>query len=634
VSAEPHQPHGPLVPDAAAVDPAFFRMRESKSRFRLIGAAVERMVITHRVVDLCAAWLLWRLGAGWWAAAWFVASTALHAARLLHLRHWRRRGDRDHERADRWLGIYCVAMGFMWALAFVLAFMQPVAPEHYALTMLCLTLTVDTVFAAGWQPKVFAGWAAPLGLVLGGAWLWRGGDLGFGMAIISVGHLVTMTGFAAAQSKALRRRVSLSIENEQLTSRLRVERDRAEAASHARTRFLAAGSHDLRQPLHALSINAATLSLLSKRLQDPLLSEVSGSIGRALRHSNGVLDGLLDISRLDAGVVRPEPQNVDLALLLVQLRDELAPVAAQRGLALRLEVPRPGMLTAHVDPDLLVRLLRHLAGNALKFTAQGHVVIGAEALPAAAGAATLARLFVDDSGPGIPLESQEQVFEEFSQLGNPSRDRSQGLGLGLAIVRRLSGLMALPLTLTSAPGQGTRFELRIPLAAAQGLPVAAEAPLSGLAVAGVAGVAGVAAGSAMDDHRLRGLRVLAIDDEPDIVRSLVGLLTHMGSDARGASGRDEAVALVAGGFRPDLVIADHRLRGHSGLEAITAVCAYTGPVPALVVTGDTAPQTILQAMSGGYPVIHKPVDGERLARALAALDLKPGSVAAQAPVAD
>jgi signal transduction histidine kinase/ActR/RegA family two-component response regulator len=625
VSAEPQNPHRQtLVPDAAAVDPAFFRMRESKSRFRLIGAAVERMVITHRVVDLCAAWLLWRLGGGWWAVAWFVASTALHMARLAHLRVWRRRGDRDHERADRWLGIYCVAMGFTWALAFVLAFTQPVRPEHYALTMLCLTLTVDTVFAAGWQPKVFAGWAAPLVLVLGGAWLWRGGDLGFGMAIISVGHLMTMTGFAAAQSKALRRRVSLSIENEQLTSRLRVERDRAEAASHARTRFLAAGSHDLRQPLHALSINAATLSLLSKRLQDPLLAEVSGSIGRALRHSNGVLDGLLDISRLDAGVVRPEPQNVDLALLLAQLRDELAPVAAQRGLALRLVVPRPGLLTAHVDPDLLLRMLRHLAGNALKFTAQGHVVIGAEALPAAAGAAgaaASARLFVDDSGPGIPLESQEQVFEEFSQLGNPSRDRSQGLGLGLAIVRRLSNLMALPLTLNSAPGRGTRFELRIPLqAAAQGLPVAAEPPRPGVAVP---------AGAAMDDHRLHGLRVLAIDDEPDIVRSLVGLLTHMGSDARGASGRDEAVALVAGGFRPDLVIADHRLRGHSGLEAITAVCAYTGPVPALVVTGDTAPQTILQAMSGGYPVIHKPVDGERLARALASLDLKPGSLAAE-----
>ncbi len=629
MSAESHQT-GP--PDGAAIDPAFFRMRESKSRFRLIGAAVERLVITHRVVDLCAAWLLWRLGAGGWAVAWFAASTTLHLARLVHLRHWRRRGDMDHERADRGLGIYCAAMGFMWALAFVLAFTQPVRPEHYALTMLCLTLTVDAVFAAGWQPKVFAGWAIPLGLVLGPAWVWRGGDLGFGMAIISVGHLVTMTGFAAAQSQALRRRVGLSIENEQLTSRLRIERDRAEAASHARTRFLAAGSHDLRQPLHALSINAATLSLLSKRLQDPLLSEVSGSIGRALRHSNGVLDGLLDISRLDAGVIRPEAQNVDLSVLLAQLRDELAPVAAQRGLALRLEVPRPGVLTAHVDPDLLMRMLRHLAGNALKFTAQGHVVIGAEALPAAVTAITTppasARLFVDDSGPGIPLESQEQVFEEFSQLGNPSRDRSQGLGLGLAIVRRLSGLMSLPLTLTSAPGQGTRFELRIPLASAaqQGRPVPAEQPPPG--------VAEPAAPAAMDDHRLRGLRVLAIDDEPDIVRSLVGLLTHMGSDARGASGRDEAVALVAGGFRPDLIIADHRLRGHSGLEAISAVCAYTGPVPALVVTGDTAPQTILQAMSGGYPVIHKPVDGERLARALASLDLKPGSLAAQERVAD
>ncbi len=593
-----------------SIDAAAFDARLARSRFQLIGTAVQRMLLTHRLVDLFAAWMLWRLGLGAGAVAWFAASTALHGARWWQLRQWRLDAAPDFPRADRALAVHCLLQAAMWALLLTAAFTQPVGPEHQALTALCLGVAVDAVFTSGWTPAVFARWAALVGAALAAGWAICGGDFGIPIAALVVCFLFAMYGYTGDQYKAMRRRVGLRIENEQLTHTLRVERDRAEAASHARTRFLAAGSHDLRQPLHALSINATTLSLLAQRIADPLLLEVSDSISRALRHSNGVLDGLLDISRLDVGVVRPDLRDMDIAPVLEALRDEFNPIAAQRGLRLAIEVPADRDLVVRSDPDLLLRMLRHLVGNALKFTARGEVRVSA-AMVRSPPASTRVLLSVADTGPGIPSEAHERVFEEFSQLGNPSRDRSQGLGLGLTIVRRISELLGSPLQMHSVPDEGTRMTLSL--------------PAGDHAIAGVTKISAYdeAPPASVDDRPLQGLRVLAIDDEPEIVRSLHGLLTHLGGDARGAEGRDEAVALVKAGFRPDLIIADHRLRGHTGLEAIAAVCEHTGVLPALVVTGDTAPQALQSAMAGGYPVIHKPVDGLRLARALAAMDVKP-----------
>ncbi len=603
--------------------------RMARSRFRLIGAAVDRMLITHRLVDLFAAWMLWRLGAPALAVGWLVVSTALHGTRWWQLRRWRRSGALDHAAADRVLDVHCLLQGMSWTMLLVLAFVHPVGPEHYALSVLFMGVAVDAVFTSGWRPTVFARWAIPAGIALVGGWAWRGGEIGVGLSVLGVGYLLALHGYAKAQTQALRRRVGLTIENEQLTDKLRIERDRAEAASQSRTRFLASGSHDLRQPLHALSINATTLSLLARRLANPVLSEVSESIGRSLRQSNAVLDGLLDISRLDAGLVRAEPVDLSLSELLDELRTEWAPTAAQRGLALHIHIQPGATRLVHTDTDLLARLLRHVVGNALKFTVRGEVRITAEA----EGDEGLL-LRIDDTGPGIPVQDHERVFEEFSQLGNPSRDRSQGLGLGLAIARRLATLLGATLALRSARGEGTHIELRLPLATPASSPAQAprqealpsrqthpaDSPVAAPTV--LAAPTEPAAEALMDTRLLDGLRVLAIDDEPEIVRSLNGLIAHLGGDARGAAGRDEAVMVVAGGFRPHLIIADHRLRGHTGLDAIAAVCALTGAVPALLVTGDTAPQALKQAMASGYPVIHKPVDGARLAHALAALNIK------------
>jgi signal transduction histidine kinase len=249
--------------------------------------------------------------------------------------------------------------------------------------------------------------------------------------------------------------------------------DRERAASAAKTRFFAAASHDLRQPLQALAINASTLALLARQQGDARISRLAADIDLALHHTNQLLDGLLDLSQLDAGALRPACIDLDLPAWLDGVVAEFAPLAAQRGLGLaRLPSlpagPQPGdarpgagaALRAHTDPGLLRRVLHNLVANALKFTDQGAVTL--QAGVAADGRITVA---VVDSGVGIPLHEQARVFDEFHQVPGPA---AGGLGLGLAIVRRLCGLLGLGLQLTSQPGQGTQVLLSLPPARGAG----------------------------------------------------------------------------------------------------------------------------------------------------------------------
>jgi signal transduction histidine kinase len=572
-----------------------FETRVGHEHFRIVSAAIRRLPVAYLLMDGFAAWLVWRAGSPVGAVLWFAGSTALHFARWALVRRWTAALPADVLRANRLLAVSYVLLGVWRALFIGLMFWHPLGPEHYVMTVLCLGIAAGAVSTSGWDPRVFGAWAACVGLALAAGWLLRGGLLGAGIAVLTIAFMAVLLGHTRDQRRAMRELVRLAFENEALALSLRVERDRAEAASQSKTRFFAAASHDLRQPLHALSINATTLSLLAGRQPDPMIRELSDSINRALRQSNGLLDGLLDISRLDAGVVQPNLRDVDLVPLLEGVRDEHAPVAAQQGIGLVVELPL-APLAVRTDPDLLLRILNNLLSNAFKFTERGEVRLRALAAPDGTVA-----LSVIDTGRGIPAAERERVFEEFYQIGNASRDRSRGLGLGLSIVRRIAQLLSIRVGLESTPGRGTRIDLALPAGAiAAGTP--AEVPA--LAPAG---------------PLLPGLRVLAIDDEQEILQSLRGLLVQLGCEVRCADGREAAVRAVHDGFRPEVVVADHRLRGHTGLDAIAAVCAVTGPLPALVVTGDTAPQTLQAALAGGYRVIHKPVDGARLALALSEL---------------
>jgi len=587
-----------------ALDTTTLADRVDALRLQLVSQTMLRVPAILLLSNLFSAWLLWRTGWVLLAPLWFVLMSAVHGGRWWLVKRWQRLPPTtaDGNRALTWA---VMAVGVMQALLVVGVFAGPHTVEHYLVTTHCAGVAAYAVVATGWRPGLLARWMLLVGGVLVAGWLLQAlqqADLvGVAMAVLSVSMLATLLAQAAEQERALIRSVALAWDNEQLAGSLRIERDRAQSASESKTRFFAAASHDLRQPLHALSINAFALAMLARRQGQPKIVALSDSIERALRQSTGLLDGLLDVSRLDAGAVQADWHDLDLGPLLDSLGQEFRPLAAQGGLLLNVQRPDTPLLV-RTDPDLLRRVLTNLLGNALKFTRQGGVTLEARR----DGDRVL--LAVTDTGIGIAAADQARVFEEFYQADNPARDRSQGLGLGLAIVRRISVLLDIEVALDSAAGRGTRITLRLPAGDA----------------AGMAQNLGFGPAAAADDLLAPlALRVLVIDDEPDIRESTQALLEQLGCEARCVDDQAAALALVRSGWRPQLILTDHRLRQGDGLVALAALHAELGPVPAMLVTGDTAPDTLAQLAASGHRVLHKPVDGALLAQALRELATAP-----------
>ena len=454
------------------------------------------------------------------------------------------------------------------------------------------------VIAATGDQRLYWGTVTPFLSLMVIGWLLRGGPLGWIMAGMSL-LVVPMTVISLrGQRQGMERLVRLSLEKEQLAACLAIERDRAQGAADARTRFFAAASHDLRQPLHALSINATTLMLLARQADDPRLRELSQGIARALVQSQGLLDALLDISRLDAGAVPLQPADVDLAALLRQLHAEFAGQAAEQGLGFALALP-DAPAWACTDADLLQRLLRNLLDNAFKFTGEGQVGLALQRLPAGAGLAEW-QVDVTDTGCGIAEADRERVFEEFFQVGNPARDRNRGLGLGLAIVQRSARLLGLAVKLQAGPsGRGTLFSLRLP---------ALDDPTPGAPAR--------AAGPDEDsDTALPPQSVLLVDDEADILKAQSGLLRALGWHTHSAADAATALALAADpSLQFSAAVIDQRLPQGDGIDLVRRLRALLPGLPALIVTGDIAVQW--QVRRHGLRVLHKPLDGSTLATAI------------------
>ena len=402
------------------------------------------------------------------------------------------------------------------------------------------------------------------------------------LALLLGGLLVT---FARDNFRLFRESFEMRLQRLELNRQLESALHQAEAANRAKTRFLASASHDLRQPAHTASLFAAALSM---RPLDGESREIVQHLNSAVEALAAQLDALLDISKLDARIVRPSLAPLRLDALLERMQREFAPVAAAKRLALAVSCP-PGAWVA-TDAALLERVVRNLLDNAFKYTDTGFVEVRVE--PDAGGHV----LTIADSGRGIPEAEQARVFDEFYQLGNPERDRSKGLGLGLAIVKRLVELMQIRMDMTSAPGAGTRFRLALPAAQAGGehREDATKARTPG------------------------ALNVLVVDDEAEIRLGMKTLLEGMGCRTTLADGTAEALA-AARAAKPDLVVADYRLRGaDNGIEAVRAVRGLYPSVPALLVSGDIASDQLREAERAGIALLHKPVPAETLKRAIAA----------------
>lgn len=491
----------------------------------------------------------------------------------------------------RWWMIGSGISGAIWSTANVLFFI-PDSPLHQAIliTSVFAIISVAVPLIASHTPS-FRVFSIP---VLGSMILrnlWEGDSMHFLMAFIvlamMLGALAVGSRYHTVLTESLRRR----FENEALAERLAVKnaeldqaRIAAEQASRAKTRFFAAASHDLRQPLHAIGL---FVDLLTSRIRNPQDRRLVGNIETSVAALESLFDALLDISRIDAGAIRATPVDFEPRALIERLRGDFEAEAQTKGLRLRLHGGAERSFV-HSDPLLVERILRNLIANAIRYTTRGGVLV------ALRRSGDRLNLEVWDTGIGIAADQQEAIFEEFFQLGNPERGQGKGFGLGLSIVRRLTDLLELPISLRSEPGRGTRFRIGLPLTDAPiPLPAARPPELSG---------------------NFSSRLILMVNDDTSVRDGMTTLLNNWGAQVVVGATPDEVQAAADGAGRPDLIICDYRLGGGSlGADIIAALRAHFGrDIPAVVLTGTTNPERAAEARACAYHLLLKPVPPSKL----------------------
>lgn len=458
-------------------------------------------------------------------------------------------------------------------------------------TLLLLSYVTAAVSSNAGQPRIYRAFVWSLALPLAVQWARVPGTYyseatGWGVALLVLMMLFLMLhGYNKTAWHLFDESCRIRFREHGLNARLNAALEDAHLASQAKTRFLASASHDLRQPLHVISLVTAALKM---RPLDTETAEMVSLLDRVSASLNAQLSSLLDISKLDAGLVKPNWARMDVAQFMQLNFESVAPLARAKGLEPILRVETSAVVVT--DQALLQRMFTNLCQNALKYTSRGHILLSA------CDRGDFVAISVSDSGCGIESEDQKRVFQEFVQVGNPERDASQGLGLGLSLVQRLSQLLEVDVRLVSCPGVGTEVSLSMLRALPQ--------PGKGRTDAGqrlpVVG------------RRSLNLTVLVIDDDVAVCRACAMLLEALGCVVMLAQNQHEAEAALAGS-RPDVLLVDLRLRdGVNGIDVIRHLRGILGPVPAVLVSGDTSPDRLRMAAEAGIPMCTKPLTLEQL----------------------
>ena len=426
------------------------------------------------------------------------------------------------------------------------------------------------------------------------ALLWQADVIHVFLGLCALAYMALNLQLGLEQNRLMNEALRARYENEALAHRLAEQVKIVERASLEKTRFFASASHDLRQPLHSLGLFGSTI-----------LRKLEGSpdeeLGRNLMHCVDALEtsfsSMLDVSKLDAGVVEVKEAPVSLGHVFRLLQTNYGQQAEAKGLSLRF---RPGNKWVRADSALLERLLGNLVHNALKFTQKGGVVVVARTQHQQIS------VEVWDTGPGMSSVELPRIFDEFYQLGNLERDRSMGLGMGLAIVRRLSKLMAMPLTVASNLDHGTTFKLRMPK-----IEPPKHTEMKNVQIANNTIL-----------HAIKGLRILVVDDEENVRASTAIALQAYGLYVEVADGAEQAHAIA---HRLEMnqqalhaIITDFRLRNNEdGITLVNELRRQLNRhIPALMVTGDTAPERVKRAQDSGIRAIYKPVKIDQLVEEL------------------
>lgn len=420
--------------------------------------------------------------------------------------------------------------------------------------------------------------------------MWQLSDPAYNvLSLACVIYALSLLDHACSSARATQEAINLRFENVELIEKLLKQTEVAEQANIAKSRFLAAASHDLRQPIHAQGL---FLDVLSRTNLTAEQHKLTVSLCAANEASAEMLNTLLDFSRIEAGVIEPQIQAFSLQSLLNKIEREFASQADAKGLTYR---SRETSLIVESDPALLKLILRNLVSNAIRYTDHGGLLV------AIRKRGCKAILEVRDSGIGIESSQYRNIFREFHQLGNPERDRRKGLGLGLAIVSGLARVLQHDLSLASTLHRGSVFRLTLPIATIA-LPI-------------------ISLDQKPEKTMPLNVRVLVIDDDEVVRNSMLHLLRDWGCECEAADSIEEAVTLAQLNL-PDVVISDYRLREQrTGAEAVLAlrVLANNSHLPALLITGDTAPDRIREAHASGIPLLHKPISPNLLYSRLATI---------------
>lgn len=595
----------PVQPDAAQPPtrwgwPAWERDEVLREQVALLRHNFPMTLLASLATALGTLWVMARVAEPQAITVWLVSHALVVAGVYLTLRSIAPFTD-PAQQAARKLIACMSAMGLSWgSLGYVVLYWGTPESVIYAIGIIS---TVSSG-ALGLGAPLYRAYVTYLTCAIGGVMMavaLAGGPVMW-PALFLTGVYYTLTGMQARTAdRATRRSIALKLENDRLVSQLRAESQRALAAQEAaekadrdKSRFLAAASHDLRQPLHAMGLFLE--SLQRSPLNDHQLT-VLGHAHAASGAAAEMLTTLLDYSRLEAGVVKVRPDAFAVQPLLTALEQEFGVQADTAGLVYR---TRETSAAAFADRSLVGLVMHNFISNALRYTAKGGVLIACRTR------GKRLALEVWDTGPGIPRSQWDNIFKEFHQLGNPERDRRKGLGLGLAIVQRLAREMNTSVEVLSQPGRGSVF--RLWLDRWQGALEDDTAP-------------------APDTVSLVGLKVLAIDDDEAVRLGMQSLLHSWGCQCITAESSADALECLED-ITPDIIITDFRLRHEeTGKQVLQALRAYLGAsVPAIIMTGDTSPQRLRDAQSTSALLLHKPVSTGQLRDAMVQLITQPQPV--------
>lgn len=485
----------------------------------------------------------------------------------------------------------------------ILVFLVPIDATHMLESMmLVVILTAIIVISMSQYSSVFLIFlvrAAPISIPLVGKLLLADNATFQAIGVAGIFCAAIIVIYAKRSYLLSRASIDLNFENIELVEKLRLEtehtqalllrteqaKQEAEQANASKSKFLAAASHDLRQPLHALSLFT---SVLDELIQTPKVRTVVDQINSSVDALQNLFNALLDISQLDAGVMKVDKIDFNLLPLFNKLSNDYDAQAVHKGLSITWPAEN---FAVHTDPMLFEQIMRNFVSNAIRYTEQGEINIHCESCDG------FVRIVVTDTGVGIPTGEQEIIFDEFHQLSNIERDRSKGLGLGLSIVKRTASLLDHPVYVESHPGKGSSFSIQVKQTMVIENPAVVTTQVESVIVP---------AGRTL---------MLVIDDEREIREGTQSLFEQWDCDVIAAANMQDAIDQLRLLNRiPDGVISDYRLsESETGIDAIQAVfSAFNITIPALIVSGDIAIESLRKVDNMKFQMLHKPVAALKL----------------------